>query len=125
MRDDEKRDQARKLRKDMTRAEVLLWARIRKDALGYKFHRQKPVGPFIADFACLEARLIIEVDGATHGSAKARAYDAGRTRFLELDDWRVVRFQNAEVIANMSGVLETIGRAAWENEQWLKRRAVS
>ena len=116
MRDDEKIDQARKLRKDMTSAEVLLWSKIRREALGYKFHRQKPIGPFIADFACIEARLVVEVDGATHGSQEARAYDASRTRFLESDDWRIVRFHNHEVFQNLTGVLETISRAAWENE---------
>lgn len=122
MRDDEKTQQARQLRQDMTPAEALLWTKLRREALGYKFHRQKPLGPFIADFACIEARLVIEVDGATHGSEAARAYDAARTRFLERDDWRVVRLQNADVFGNLTGVLETISRAAWENEEWLKRR---
>lgn len=122
MRDGEKTRQARRLRKDMTRAEILLWAKLRRDALGYRFHRQKPIGPYIADFACIEARLVIEIDGATHGSEDARAYDSRRTRFLEHDGWRVIRFQNTEVYDNLTGVLETITRAAWENENWLKRR---
>ena len=121
MRDGEKTRQARRLRKDMTRAEVLLWSKLRRDALGYRFHRQKPIGPYIADFACIEAKLVVEIDGATHGSEDARAYDSRRTSFLEHDDWRVIRFQNAEVYDNITGVLETITRAAWENENWLKR----
>jgi very-short-patch-repair endonuclease len=70
--DDERvspRTYAKALRRRMTRAEVILWSRLRRDAIaGRRFRRQHPIGPYIADFACLPVRLVIEVDGATHGS---------------------------------------------------------
>jgi len=121
MRDLEKRNFARRMRKSMTRAEVLLWARLRGGAVGYRFRRQAPVGPFVADFACVQVRLIVEVDGATRGE-DAQAHDEARTRYLEREGWRVVRFWNREVVENISGVVETIGRACWEQENWLGER---
>jgi very-short-patch-repair endonuclease len=120
MRDLEKRNFARRLRKSMTRAEVLLWAKLRGKALGYRFKRQSPIGPFVADFACVEVKLALEVDGATHGSNDEIAYDESRTRYFERNGWRVLRFWNREVIDNIDGVLESISRAAWEQENWLK-----
>ena len=122
MRDLEKRNFARRLRRNMTRSEVLLWAKLRGKTLGYRFKRQTPVGPFIADFACIEVKLAIEVDGATHGSAEEIAYDQDRTQYFERNEWRVVRFWNREVIDNIDGVLESISRAAWEQENWLRKQ---
>ena len=98
---------AKTLRKRMTRAEVLVWQRLRRRQImsGY-FRRQVPVGPFVVDFLCARARLVIEIDGAQH--ALRRRYDAARTRFLERRGYAVIRFWNHEVFANLDGVVETI-----------------
>jgi very-short-patch-repair endonuclease len=121
MRDGQKTRFARRLRKTMTPAEKLLWWRLRRESEGWKFRRQPPVGPFVADFACLEVRLAVEVDGATHSTAEEIDYDARRTRYLERHGWRVVRFWNSEIFQNLDGVIDTIQDAAWEQENWLKQ----
>ena len=95
---------ARELRKNMTDAELLLWQHLRNRQLGgYKFRRQKPIGPFIADFVCIEKRLIIEVDGSQH--AERMRADERRTRYLEGHGFKVVRFWNNEVIRECEPVL--------------------
>jgi very-short-patch-repair endonuclease len=89
---------AKKLRQAMTDAEVILWRHLRRDEMhGLRFRRQHPIGPFIADFACVPAKLIVEVDGATHGSDAEVAYDKRRTVFLEKRGWRVIRVDNFDV----------------------------
>ncbi len=83
--DRESLDRARRMRSEMTRAEVILWTRLqRRQLLGYQFKRQKKIGPYYADFACSAAMLVVEVDGATHSSAEERAYDAAR---CAVEDW--------------------------------------
>jgi very-short-patch-repair endonuclease len=99
------------LRLDQTEVEKRLRFQLRDRRLfGYKFRRQVPVG--IADFACIEQSLIIELDGGQH-SATTRQ-DAARTARFERDGWRVMRFWNNEVVENMEGVLETIAAALVE-----------
>jgi very-short-patch-repair endonuclease len=100
------RDFARKLRRCQTPAEHRLWHLLRDRRLGdAKFRRQMPVGPYIADFLCVAARLIVEVDGGQHaGSAR----DAVRDAWLEAQGWRVVRFWNGDVLANPVGVCDAI-----------------
>src|SRR3989442_11339600 len=95
------RDQrAQELRLEMSRTEWRLWYRLRgRRLLGRKFRRQVPIGPYFAAVACLEARLVVEVDGAHHGDQLV--YDARR-------DFRVLRFWVAEVDENIEGVIETI-----------------
>lgn len=101
------RDRARKLRREQTDAEGKLWYRLRARRLaGYKFKRQFPIGPFIADFACVELKLIIEADGGQH--AERQAYDANRSRWLQSKGWRVLRFWNNEIQDNIEGVTETL-----------------
>ena len=96
---------ARRLRKEMTEAEVVLWTMLRGRSLnGLKFRRQHPIGPFIADFACVSERLVVEVDGATHWTDEELAYDARRTKFLQNNNWRVVRVRNLEAFENLDGV---------------------
>ncbi|HRK72199.1 MAG TPA: endonuclease domain-containing protein, partial [Micropepsaceae bacterium] len=103
--------QARRLRSAMTDAERKLWFALRNRQLaGLKFRRQKPVGQFIADFACAEASLIVEVDGGQHYQDVAA--DRQRTAIIETLGWRVLRFSNLEVLDNLPGVLDAIGRAA-------------
>jgi len=101
---------ARHLRADQTLAERKLWRFLRDRRLGgFKLRRQHPVGPFIADFCCLEADLVIELDGGQH--AAQRDADARRTAFLEAQGYRVLRFWDNEALANTSGVLGRIVEA--------------
>jgi very-short-patch-repair endonuclease len=106
-----KPDRARTLRRNPTEPEKRLWQKLRNRQLSnLKFRRQTPVGPYIADFLCLDALLIVEVDGEAHGSTQAR--DAVRTAYVENEGFRVIRFSNAEVMGNMDGVLAQILAAA-------------
>jgi very-short-patch-repair endonuclease len=102
---------ARQLRKRLTEAEAILWVRLR--ALpGIRFRRQHPVGPYIADFACTRARLIVELDGATHGTEEERSYDAHRDAFLRSRGWRVLRIPNVDVYGCSDEVASMIGDLA-------------
>lgn len=100
---------ARRLRKEMTEAEVVLWTFLRKRKLNaYKFRRQHPIGTYIADFACVSEKLVVEVDGATHSTDEELEHDARRTAFLERNGWRIVRVTNLDVFENLNGVWLTI-----------------
>ncbi len=101
---------ARSLRQNMTKAEVILWMHLRKRALnGARFRRQHPIGPYIADFTCPSAKLIVEVDGATHSTPGELAYDTRRTKYLEQQGWTVIRVNNTDIYENMDGVWRAIG----------------
>ncbi len=113
MRDDEdkSRGRAKKLRKQMPKAEVILWKKLRElNRHGDNFRHQHPVGPYIADFACLDAMLIVELDGTTHDMPDAAAYDARRTAFLTSRGYRVLRFRNEEIYADLYRVIDMIMR---------------
>ncbi len=98
---------ARKLRRNETEAEKLLWKHLRGRRLdGYKFRRQVAIGGYVADFAALEPRLIIELDGGQHAEQVVR--DEKRTAELEKFGFRVIRFWNHDVIANIDGVMEAV-----------------
>jgi very-short-patch-repair endonuclease len=100
---------SRKLRTNMTDAERRLWSVVRNRQLdGYKFRRQHPIGAFVADFACIERRLILELDGGQHSGS---AYDVRRTAWLEGQGWLVIRFWNNDVLTETEGVLEAILQA--------------
>jgi very-short-patch-repair endonuclease len=100
---------ARSLRQAESQAERLLWLDLRDRRLnGYKFVRQLPIGPYFADFACRDRKLVVEVDGATHGDAHAVAHDARRTAFLEAKGWRVLRVMNIDVFTARADVCEAI-----------------
>lgn len=117
MREGARTKQARSLRKAPTSAEAKLWSRIRRGQIeGFRFRRQHPIGRFIADFACIEARLVIEVDGATHSTDAERANDARRTDWLESEGWRVFRAWNHEIYDNLDGVLEAIRLAVLDGQ---------
>jgi very-short-patch-repair endonuclease len=106
MREGQKQHLARVLRRNATQAERIMWRLLRDRRFGgVKFRRQMPVGPFIADFASIEHRLVVELDGGQHADS---ATDVRRDRFLKADGWRVVRFWNNEVMTNREGVLEVI-----------------
>jgi len=98
---------ARHLRKNMTDAEQSIWRALRlRQILGVKFRRQHPIGVYIADFVCIERKLIVEVDGGQH--AEQIVEDKARTAWLEAQGYRVMRFWNNEVLQNIEGVLEAI-----------------
>jgi len=92
----------------MTDAERTLWLALRDRRLKGKFRRQVPIGPFIADFASHEYRLVVEVDGGQH---EGSVNDGQRDRWFEKNSFRVLRFWNNEVLSNLNGVLETIASA--------------
>ena len=101
---------SRELRNNSTKAEQKLWAALRNKQLGgVRFNRQVPIGPYICDFVARSARLIVEVDGGQH--AVASENDHSRTKFLEAQNYRVVRFWNNEVLGNIEGIVTTIERA--------------
>jgi very-short-patch-repair endonuclease len=101
---------ARKLRKDPTDAERRLWSHLRNKQLGgFRFRRQQPMGPYIVDFFCSDASLIVEVDGGQHDANAEQ--DATRTRWLEERGYKVLRFWNNEVLANAEGVVLAIREA--------------
>ena len=104
------RVKARQLRRDQTDAEQTLWARLRDRQLcGAKFRRQHPVGPFVADFCCPQRKLVVELDGGQH--AEEVAADHKRSRFLEEQGYRVLRFWNHDVLKDTVAVLERIAEA--------------
>lgn len=100
-------NRARALRSRSSSAEDRLWSHIRNRHLdGHKFVRQAPVGPYFADFLCRERKLIVEIDGATHGEDLEIACDEARTSELAGLGYRVVRVSNTDVYDNIDGVLE-------------------
>ena len=97
---------AKELRKDMTDAERRLWQTLRAQRLAaWKFRRQEPLGPYIADFVCHEARLVIEIDGGQHARS---ARDAARDRWFAEQGYRVLRYWNDEVLTQTDAVLEHV-----------------
>jgi adenine-specific DNA-methyltransferase len=101
---------ARTLRKSPTNAERLLWTHLRRRQLaGFKFRRQHSIGVYICDFACVEALVIVELDGSQH--VEQSNYDARRDSFLRSNGFRVLRFWNDDVLSRMEVVLETIFEA--------------
>jgi very-short-patch-repair endonuclease len=100
---------ARTLRQNPTDAERRLWSRLRRRQLdGCRFRRQVPLGPYVVDFACLAARLVIEIDGGQHTWQAEN--DAARTSWLEAKGFRVLRFWNNDVHGNLEGVLDAVRR---------------
>ena len=101
----------RRLRKDSTVPEQQIWRLLRDRQLsGYKFRRQHGLGPYVVDFYCPKFRLVVEIDGDSHSSLKAQAYDARRTAYFRLFGMEVIRFMNAEVGENPTAVVEAIYR---------------
>jgi very-short-patch-repair endonuclease len=102
----QKRDVARKLRRNATDAERELWFLLRDRRFdGVKFRRQVAIGPYVADFASIQHRLVVELDGGQHAES---VRDARRDAFLVAEGWRVLRFWNNDVLSNRAGVLEAI-----------------
>ena len=100
---------ARSFRKRAVPAEALLWKALRNRALGgFKFRRQHPIGTYVVDFACVECKLVVELDGVTHLPRKSA--DEERSRFLESAGWCVMRFWNTDVYDELDAVKEAIYR---------------
>lgn len=105
---DWQRQAARRLRREMTDAERKLWRALRAHRFrGLAFRRQAPLGPFIADFVCHSAKIVVEADGGQHSGSDA---DSRRDSWMEREGFRVLRFWNNEVLGNLEGVLDRIGR---------------
>ena len=100
----------RSLRSEMPSAESVLWSKLRRRQLGYKFRRQYSVGPYVVDFYCPEFRLAIEVDGDSHFQNGAQARDNDREAFIKSFGIDVLRFRNVEVFEQLNDVLEAIVR---------------
>ncbi|MDD5463799.1 MAG: endonuclease domain-containing protein [Candidatus Moranbacteria bacterium] len=102
----------RGLRQNQTPQEVILWSRLKNRRLcECKFRRQYLIGKYIADFICLEKKLIVEVDGWQHKIEEARRYDRKRTEYLKKEGFAVLRFWNNDVNSNLDGVIFEIERA--------------
>ena len=99
---------ARENRKNPTTAETLIWQKLlrSKQFENHKFHRQKPIGPYIVDFYCSELCLVIEIDGDIH--AEQVEYDDQRTAFLESRGLRVIRYANRDILSNLAGIYEDL-----------------
>src|ERR1039457_2788947 len=98
---------SKQLRRDQTDAERKMWSLLRSRSLaGYKFRRQQPIGPYIADFCCFRPRLIVELDGGQH--AEKVEYDQRRTDFLKSEGFEVIRFWDHQVLKEMDSVQEMI-----------------
>ncbi|MGH7025385.1 MAG: endonuclease domain-containing protein [Caulobacteraceae bacterium] len=98
---------ARELRAEATEVERRLWSILRDRRLGgVKFRRQVPIDRYFADFACVEAKLVVELDGSQH--ADQEDYDARRSETIEAHGWKVIRFWNGDVIESLDGVAYAI-----------------
>jgi len=121
--EDRSRKFAKRMRGSLTDAETIMWSFLRRDQVeGLRFRKQHPIGPFVADFACVKAMLIVEIDGATHGSDDEIAYDARRTAFFRERGWHEMRFTNSAVYKNLDGVLEDVWAVARERAAKTPRR---
>ena len=100
-------DYARHLRNNATEAERQLWQRLRRRQLnGFKFRRQRQIGRYVCDFVCLEAGVVVELDGSQH--AAQSPYDEQRDAFLKSNGFRVLRFWNGSVFSEPDAVVQTI-----------------
>ena len=106
-------NQAKSLRGSMSRSEVLLWVRLRERTPdGAAFRRQHPIGPYIADFCCSKAKLVIEVDGGIHEDEDRMARDAHREAYIRERGYRVLRLTNREVLADPDAAAARVRDAA-------------
>lgn len=104
-------ERRKKLRKNLTPAEAVLWKHLQHSQLeGRKFRRQHSVGYFVLDFYCPAEKLAVELDGAHHFTDEGYEYDKERTAFINAAGIRVIRFENKEVFNNLESVLEEIKR---------------
>src|SRR5215471_19446167 len=113
------RVRARSLRANSTDAEQIIWSALRAHRMnGASFRRQAPIGPYVVDFVRHAARLVIELDGGQHFESKQEQRDARRDAYLAAKGFRVLRFNNYDVMINRQGVLETIAAAIELTPPW-------
>ena len=104
------KDYARELPNNATEAERRLWHYLRRRQLhGFKFRRQRPIGRYICDFVCLEAMVVVELDGSQH--LVDAPHDANRDAFLRSNGFRVLRFWNGDVLSQTESIIETLYEA--------------
>ena len=103
------RQNAKTLRIGMTEAERRLWSRLRQEQLGVKFRRQHPLGTYVLDFVCLDAKLVVEVDGSQH--LDQQAYDERRSAWLASQGYAVLRFWANEVLSETDAVVNSISQS--------------
>jgi very-short-patch-repair endonuclease len=102
-------ENARAFRKRLTPQEVKLWVKLRElKPLGFHFRKQAPVGPYIVDFISFGSKLVIEADGGQHGMPEGARSDQTRDAFLRGQGFRVLRFWNTDIDANLGGLMESI-----------------
>ena len=99
---------ARKLRRDMTLPERMLWQQLRLRPGGFKFRRQHPIGPYVVDFCCLSERFVVEVDGSAHDTIDRAKFDARRISFLKENGFRVLRVNASRVLGDAVAVGDAI-----------------
>lgn len=103
------RKHVKALRANPTDAERVLWSKLRRKQVGtLRFRRQFPIGPYIVDFVCLQANLVVEIDGGHHGGEN----DVIRSAWLNERGYKVLRFWNNDVLSNIDGVVQTIASEA-------------
>lgn len=102
---------AQKMRRDMTKGEQRLWLELRKlKDLGFHVRKQVPIGSYIADFAIMKERLIIEVDGSHHHEQKQMQHDEKRDEWLKSEGFKILRFNTGEIEETLSGCVEEVMR---------------
>ena len=99
---------ARKLRRQLSPPEALLWDHLRASKSGFKVRRQHPIGPYVADFFVREANLVIEVDGSPHDFGDRQEHDRRRDRYMTERGYRIVRLMASDVMKNLEGALRSI-----------------
>jgi adenine-specific DNA-methyltransferase len=103
---------AKRQRAEATDLERKLWSCLRNGQInGLRFRRQQPIGPYVADFYCSAAKLVVELDGSQHGAENNRKHDLRRTSFMNLQGYRVLRFTNHDRLHDCEAVLDSIVRA--------------
>ncbi len=105
------------MRKDLTKSELMLWSQLKnRNLLGHKFHRQYGIGSYIADFYCAAVKLVIELDGDSHYAEGASEYDSARKQFMNGLGIKTIRILNYEILDNLDGVVEMLGRIVEDRE---------
>jgi very-short-patch-repair endonuclease len=107
------RNRAKQLRQAMTRAETLLWRYVKADRIdGLGFRRQVPIQNYIADFICMSAKIVVELDGESHDFEERQRADQNRDAFFVSEGFQILRFTNEQVMSNLEGVVEAIRQTA-------------
>ncbi len=102
------KERRKNLRSDQTKAEAVLWSKIRRKQLGVKFRRQYNIDYYIVDFYCHELRLVIELDGYIHGEEEQKTKDKKRQNYLEQKGYKVIRYRNEQIRYELDDVLQDI-----------------